>query len=101
MTASLSIPGLWVHFRTSLLFEQVSLRCIQSITFQNGLCSGGHGLSIGSVGGRTDNTVDTVTFYNSVIQNSVNGLRVKASVGDTGKINKVTYSKITLKNISK
>ncbi|KAL1646490.1 hypothetical protein SLS61_007852 [Didymella pomorum] len=72
-----------------------------SITFQNGLCSGGHGLSIGSVGGRSDNTVDTVTFYNNVIQNSVNGLRVKASVGDTGKINKVTYNKITLKNISK
>ncbi|KAF3037066.1 hypothetical protein E8E12_002697 [Didymella heteroderae] len=72
-----------------------------SITFQNGLCSGGHGLSIGSVGGRSDNTVDTVTFYNNVIQNSVNGIRVKASVGDTGKINKVTYNKITLKNISK
>ncbi|KAJ8113089.1 hypothetical protein OPT61_g4696 [Boeremia exigua] len=71
------------------------------ITFQNGLCSGGHGLSIGSVGGRTSNVVDTVTFYNNVIQNSVNGIRVKASVGDTGTINKVTYSKITLKNISK
>ncbi|KAJ4992400.1 endopolygalacturonase [Stagonosporopsis vannaccii] len=72
-----------------------------SITFQNGLCSGGHGLSIGSVGGRTSNVVDTVTFYNNVIQNSVNGIRVKASVGDTGSINKVTYNKITLKNISK
>ncbi|UPX20484.1 Endo-polygalacturonase [Ascochyta rabiei] len=71
------------------------------ITFQNGLCSGGHGLSIGSVGGRSNNVVDTVTFYNNVIQNSVNGLRVKASVGDTGTINKVTYNKITLKNISK
>ena len=45
----------------------------QEITFQNGVCSGGHGLSIGSVGGRTDNTVDTVTFYNNVIKNSVNG----------------------------
>ncbi|OSS47186.1 hypothetical protein B5807_09884 [Epicoccum nigrum] len=71
------------------------------ITFQNGLCSGGHGLSIGSVGGRSSNVVDTVTFYNNVIQNSVNGIRVKASVGDTGTINKVTYNKITLKNISK
>lgn len=77
------------------------LRTIQGITFQNGLCSGGHGLSIGSVGGRSSNVVDTVTFYNNVIQNSVNGIRVKASVGDTGKINKVTYNKITLKNISK
>lgn len=58
-------------------------------------------MSIGSVGGRTSNVVDTVTFYNNVIQNSTNGIRVKASVGDTGTINKVTYNKITLKNISK
>ncbi|KAH7082799.1 endopolygalacturonase PG1 [Paraphoma chrysanthemicola] len=72
-----------------------------SITFQNGLCSGGHGLSIGSVGGRSDNTVDTVTFYNSQVTKSTNGIRVKASVGDTGKINKVTYNKITLSSISK
>ncbi|KAF2029564.1 glycoside hydrolase [Setomelanomma holmii] len=71
-----------------------------SITFQNGLCSGGHGLSIGSVGGRSDNTVDTVTFYNNQITKSVNGIRVKASVGDTGTINKVTYNKITLSSIS-
>jgi len=74
---------------------------MKNITFQNGLCSGGHGLSIGSVGGRTSNVVDTVTFYNNIIQNSTNGIRVKASVGDTGTINKVTYNKITLKNISK
>ncbi|KAH7361353.1 polygalacturonase [Pyrenochaeta sp. MPI-SDFR-AT-0127] len=72
-----------------------------SITFQNGLCSGGHGLSIGSVGGRSDNTVDTVTFYNSQVTKSTNGIRIKASVGDTGKINKVTYNKITLSSISK
>ncbi|RYF48688.1 MAG: hypothetical protein EOO39_46600 [Cytophagaceae bacterium] len=43
------------------------------MTFQNGLCSGGHGLSIGSVGGRSDNTVDTVTFYNNQVTKSVNG----------------------------
>ncbi|CAO2649980.1 Nn.00g012720.m01.CDS01 [Neocucurbitaria sp. VM-36] len=72
-----------------------------SITFQNGLCSGGHGLSIGSVGGRSDNTVDTITFYNNQVTKSVNGIRVKASVGDTGTINKVTYNKITLSSISK
>ncbi|KAF2852306.1 glycoside hydrolase family 28 protein [Plenodomus tracheiphilus IPT5] len=71
------------------------------ITFQNGLCSGGHGLSIGSVGGRDDNTVDTVTFYNNQVTKSTNGIRVKASVKTTGKINKVTYSKIALSSISK
>ncbi|KAI4693304.1 uncharacterized protein J4E88_001675 [Alternaria novae-zelandiae] len=71
------------------------------ITFKNGLCSGGHGLSIGSVGGRDDNTVDTVTFSNSEITKSVNGVRVKARAGTTGKINKVTYEDITLSEISK
>nr|BAB32923.1 endopolygalacturonase [Alternaria citri] len=71
------------------------------ITFKNGLCSGGHGLSIGSVGGRDDNTVDTVTFSNSEVTKSVNGVRVKAKVGTTGKINKVTYDDITLSEISK
>lgn len=45
----------------------------QDITFENGVCSGGHGLSIGSVGGRSDNTVDTVTFYNNEVKKSVNG----------------------------
>ncbi|CAN9088003.1 unnamed protein product [Alternaria alternata] len=71
------------------------------ITFKNGLCSGGHGLSIGSVGGRDDNTVETVTFSNSEVTKSVNGVRVKAKVGTTGKINKVTYEDITLSEISK
>jgi polygalacturonase len=73
----------------------------QQITFKNGLCSGGHGLSIGSVGGRSDNTVDTVAFSNSQVTKSTNGIRVKASVGTTGKINKVTYTGITLSSISK
>ncbi|EPS29213.1 Endopolygalacturonase [Penicillium oxalicum] len=71
------------------------------ITFSGGTCSGGHGLSIGSVGGRDDNTVDTVTFTNSVVKNSVNGIRIKAKSGETGAIKGVTYSGITLQSISK
>lgn len=71
------------------------------ITFTNGVCSGGHGLSIGSVGGRSDNTVDTVTFSNSEVKNSVNGIRIKAIEGDTGTIKSVTYKSITLASISK
>ncbi|CAK7231791.1 hypothetical protein SBRCBS47491_008049 [Sporothrix bragantina] len=72
-----------------------------SITVENSVCSGGHGLSIGSVGGRDDNTVDTVTFTNNVVKNSVNGIRIKATEGDTGTIKGVTYSGITLSAISK
>ncbi len=41
--------------------------------FTGGVCSGGHGLSIGSVGGRSDNTVNGVTFSNSEVKSSVNG----------------------------
>ncbi|KAJ5668945.1 hypothetical protein N7462_010015 [Penicillium macrosclerotiorum] len=70
------------------------------ITFSGGVCSGGHGLSIGSVGGRSDNTVDTVTFENCEVKNSVNGIRIKATEGDTGSITGVTYSEITLSAIS-
>ncbi|KAF9884503.1 hypothetical protein FE257_001690 [Aspergillus nanangensis] len=71
------------------------------ITFSGGLCSGGHGLSIGSVGGRSDNTVDTVSFTDSEVTKSVQGIRIKASSGDTGTIKGVTYSGITLSSISK
>jgi polygalacturonase len=71
------------------------------ITFKNGLCSGGHGLSIGSVGGRDDNVVDTVTFSNNQVTKSTNAIRVKATMNTTGKINKVTYSDLTMSNISK
>ncbi|CBF80314.1 hypothetical protein AN8327.2 [Aspergillus nidulans FGSC A4] len=71
-----------------------------SITFSGGTCSGGHGLSIGSVGGRDDNTVDTVTFKDSTVSNSVNGIRIKAKSGETGEIKGVTYSGISLESIS-
>lgn len=79
----------------------VAINSGTGITFTKGTCSGGHGLSIGSVGGRSDNTVDTVTFSDSTVTKSDNGIRVKASAGDTGKINKVTYSGITLSSINK
>ncbi|KAL3471454.1 glycoside hydrolase [Aspergillus californicus] len=71
------------------------------ITFSGGYCSGGHGLSIGSVGGRDDNTVDTVTFEDSEVTNSDNGIRIKAKSGETGEIKGVTYSGITLSSINK
>ncbi|KAF2660420.1 glycoside hydrolase family 28 protein [Lophiostoma macrostomum CBS 122681] len=71
-----------------------------NIAFKNGLCSGGHGLSIGSVGGRSNNTVDSVTFSNSTVQKSVNGIRIKTKGTETGLVKGVTYEDITLKSIS-
>ncbi|KAH7136094.1 polygalacturonase [Dendryphion nanum] len=72
-----------------------------NIHFVGGTCSGGHGLSIGSVGGRSNNVVDGVVIENSKILNSDNGVRIKTVSGATGKVNNVTYSGITLSNIAK
>ncbi|KAF3770905.1 family 28 glycoside hydrolase [Cryphonectria parasitica EP155] len=79
----------------------VAINSGTEITVENSICSGGHGLSIGSVGGRDDNTVETVTFYNNEVKSSVNGIRIKATEGDTGSISGVTYQEITLTDISK
>jgi polygalacturonase len=70
------------------------------ITFTGGTCSGGHGLSIGSVGGRTDNTVETVVISSSTVTNSANGVRIKTVSGATGSVSGVTYKDITLSGIS-
>lgn len=51
----------------------VAINSGTSITVENSVCSGGHGLSIGSVGGRTDNTVSTIVFSNNEVKSSVNG----------------------------
>ncbi|KAK9772170.1 putative Endopolygalacturonase [Seiridium cardinale] len=96
-SSSVTITGANVYNQD----DCVAVNSGTDITFSGGVCSGGHGLSIGSVGGRTDNTVDTVTFSNSEVKNSVNGIRIKATSGDTGTITGVTYSGITLQTISK
>lgn len=70
------------------------------ITFTGGICSGGHGLSIGSVGGRSDNTVANVLIESSTVTNSQNGVRIKTVDGATGSVTNVTYNDITLSNIS-
>ncbi|KHE78632.1 glycoside hydrolase family 28 protein [Neurospora crassa] len=79
----------------------VAINSGTDITFRNGLCSGGHGLSIGSVGGRSDNTVKNVLFENSVIANSENGARIKTNYGTTGLVSNITYRNVKLQNITK
>ncbi|KAI2959164.1 CAZyme family GH28 [Aspergillus niger] len=64
----------------------ITITGANNIYFSGGVCSGGHGLSIGSVGGRSDNTVKNVTFYDSDIKSSQNG--------------EVTYKEITLSDIT-
>lgn len=63
-------------------------------------CSGGHGLSIGSIGGKSNNTVSGVTFSDSQIIDSENGCRIKTNSDTTGTVTGVTYSGITMSGIS-
>jgi len=72
-----------------------------TIAFTGGVCDGGHGLSIGSVGGRSDNTVNGVTISGSTIKNSQNGVRIKTVYDATGSVKGVTYKDITLSAITK
>ncbi|TGO13893.1 hypothetical protein BTUL_0061g00100 [Botrytis tulipae] len=78
----------------------VAINSGTGITFSGGVCSGGHGLSVGSVGGRDDNIVETVLFESSEIKDSQNGIRIKTISGDTGTVSGITYSGITLSGIT-
>jgi polygalacturonase len=53
------------------------------------------------VGGRDVNTVQNVTFINSQVLNSQNGVRIKTVYDATGSVSDITYSGITLSNITK
>lgn len=79
----------------------VAINSGTNIIFRNGYCSGGHGLSIGSVGGRSNNVVSGVTFETSTVTKSDNGLRIKCTEGDTGSVSDITYDDITLTDINK
>ncbi|KAI1271987.1 glycoside hydrolase family 28 protein [Xylaria sp. FL0933] len=95
-SSSVTITGATVYNQD----DCVAVNSGTDITFSGGYCSGGHGLSIGSVGGRDDNTVENVTFEDSTVTKSVNGIRIKAVEGETGTISGVTYSGITLSDIT-
>ncbi|KKA31208.1 hypothetical protein TD95_000825 [Thielaviopsis punctulata] len=92
-----------VYITGATVYNQDDCLAINSgtdISFTGGYCSGGHGLSIGSVGGRSDNTVSGVTITNSKVVNSDNGVRIKTVYDATGLVSGVTYSGITLSNIA-
>ena len=78
----------------------IAINSGKNIEFSGGSCSGGHGLSIGSIGGRDDNTVENVTIHDSTISNSANAVRIKTKVNETGSVSGITYSSIKLSGIS-
>ncbi|KAL1310627.1 hypothetical protein AAFC00_000898 [Neodothiora populina] len=93
-----------IHISDVTIYNQDDCLAINSgtdISFTGSYCSGGHGISIGSVGGRSDNTVENVFISNNKIVDSDNGARIKTVYGATGAVKNVTYSDITLSNIAK
>ena len=79
----------------------VAINSGKNITFTGGDCSGGHGLSIGSVGLRSNNEVKDVKITNSKISNSDNGVRIKTIANAKGSVSNILYENITLKDIVK
>lgn len=79
----------------------VAINSGKNITFIGGSCSGGHGLSVGSVGGRDNNVVDGVFFLHSKVTNSQNGVRIKTvATAPSGTVNNIHFEDITLSGIT-
>ncbi|KIP05617.1 glycoside hydrolase family 28 protein [Phlebiopsis gigantea 11061_1 CR5-6] len=71
-----------------------------NIVFQGNTCSGGHGISIGSIS--SDATVSGVTISGNTITNSDQALRIKTKSSATdASVSGVTYSGNTASNIRK
>lgn len=95
-----SVDGLYVHDVT--VYNQddcVAVNDGSNMVFQNMYCSGGHGLSIGSI--KTGKTVSNVTFKDSSVIDSMNGCRIKTYDDATdASVSDITYSGITLSGIT-
>lgn len=75
----------------------VAINSGKNIVFTDGFCSGGHGLSIGSVGGQdNNNAVLNVTFSDSVMDKSQQSVRIKTVSGATGTVDGITYRNVAM-----
>nr|AHG54222.1 polygalacturonase 16 [Lygus lineolaris] len=71
------------------------------IVFERNTCIGGHGISIGSVGGRSNNIVEDVTVRDCKVINNDNGVRIKTNKDKTGRVTNVRFINVELQNIRK
>ncbi|KZT07138.1 glycoside hydrolase family 28 protein [Laetiporus sulphureus 93-53] len=70
-----------------------------NILFQNNTCSGGHGMSIGSIA--SGKTVSNVSFIDNAVSNSMYGTRIKVDADATsGSVSGVTWSGNTISGIT-
>ncbi|KAF1944989.1 glycoside hydrolase [Clathrospora elynae] len=89
--------------RDSVVINQddcVAVTSGNNILVNNMYCNGSHGLSIGSIGGKSNNNVTNITFSNSVILNADNGARIKSNSNTTGLISNILFENIRVENIS-
>ncbi|KAG7443971.1 polygalacturonase [Guyanagaster necrorhizus] len=71
-----------------------------SIVFEDNTCSGGHGISIGSIS--SDNSVSDVTISGNTVKDSMYGLRIKVKASATdASVSDITYSGNTITGIDK
>ncbi|EEA21242.1 hypothetical protein TMatcc_009352 [Talaromyces marneffei ATCC 18224] len=87
----------------TLVYNQddcVAITSGDNVTVSNVECHGGHGLSIGSVGGKSNNNVTNIRFADSSVINSQNGCRIKTNYNTTGYIANITYSNIVIRDVS-
>ncbi|KAK1935403.1 putative endopolygalacturonase A [Phytophthora citrophthora] len=93
-----SITGNKIYNQDDCLAMQSSTNTV----FSNNYCSGGHGISIGSLGGSTVSSSDTVsglTVSGNTIVNSVNGIRIKTIIGLKGLVSNAKYTNNKLQNV--
>ncbi|KAF3033007.1 hypothetical protein E8E11_001015 [Didymella keratinophila] len=89
--------------RDSVVINQddcVAITSGNNIVVNNMYCNGSHGLSIGSVGGKSNNNVTNMVFSNSVVLNAENGARIKTNENTTGYIHNILFENIRVENIS-
>ncbi|PCH36460.1 glycoside hydrolase family 28 protein [Wolfiporia cocos MD-104 SS10] len=77
----------------------IAINSGSNIVFSDNTCSGGHGMSIGSIA--SGKTVSSVTFSGNTVTDSMYGIRIKVDADATsGSVSDVTYSGNTVSGIS-
>ncbi|KAG6579863.1 endopolygalacturonase 2 [Phytophthora cinnamomi] len=95
---AVSITGNKIYNQDDCLAMQSSTNTV----FSNNYCCGGHGISIGSLGGTAVDESDTVsglTVSGNTIVDSVNGIRIKTIIGLKGLVSNIKYSNNKLSNV--
>ncbi|KAJ3903176.1 polygalacturonase [Lentinula edodes] len=87
-----------VTFSGNKVYNQddcIAINSGSNIVFENNYCSGGHGISIGSIS--SDKTVSAVTISGNTVVESMYGMRIKVDSDATdASVSDITYSGNTI-----